>query len=417
MAQSVIDKLEVRDARWVPGALVVVLLSLLGAWLAVQTMESLHQMQRAEERARTLQQTAQALLGKTTGGPLRDAVAQLGLHEPLLKGLALGTLPPDAPDALARLAQARERLGGSDVYVLDKVGTVVAHDTAGESMAGFNLYVQPYLQQALRGVANVYAALAPKTFTRGLYYAAPLYAGDTATGPVVGAVVLQASFQPLDALLLRSGMTVLLLSPQGVAFASTRPDWQYAMLPPLAQERIDEVRALRQFGTHFDNGMASALPFGAGAARAQINGKAYAITRQPVEWFDPAGPWQLVALDDVTSLMPPALRWKVGGGAFVVLFLLGGHAAGHSAQPRTDGGGDGALSGAGRGTGEQPGGCGHYRCTGPHRVGQPGVRAQHRIQPGRSARPQAGAGRQRPDAGAHVPGNVGRAARGPLLAR
>lgn len=57
MAQSVIDKLEVRDARWVPGALVVVLLSLLGAWLAVQTMESLHQMQRAEERARTLQQT------------------------------------------------------------------------------------------------------------------------------------------------------------------------------------------------------------------------------------------------------------------------------------------------------------------------------------------------------------------------
>ena len=96
MAQSVIDKLEVRDARWVPGALVVVLLSLLGAWLAVQTMESLHQMQRAEERARTLQQTAQALLGKTTGGPLRDAVAQLGLHEPLLKGLALGTLPPDA---------------------------------------------------------------------------------------------------------------------------------------------------------------------------------------------------------------------------------------------------------------------------------------------------------------------------------
>lgn len=324
MAQSVIDKLEVRDARWVPGALVVLLLSLLGAWLAVQTMESLHQMQRAEERARTLQQTAQALLGKTTGGPLRDAVAQLGLHEPLLKGLALGTLPPDAPDALARLAQARERLGGSDVYVLDKVGTVVAHDTAGESMAGFNLYVQPYLQQALRGVANVYAALAPKTFTRGLYYAAPLYAGDTATGPVVGAIVLQASFQPLDALLLRSGMTVLLLSPQGVAFASTRPDWQYAMLPPLAQERIDEVRALRQFGTHFDNGMASALPFGAGAARAQINGKAYAITRQPVEWFDPAGPWQLVALDDVTSLMPPALRWKVGGGAFVVLFLLGG---------------------------------------------------------------------------------------------
>ena len=51
MAQSVIDKLEVRDARWVPGALVVLLLSLLGAWLAVQTMESLHQMQRAEERA------------------------------------------------------------------------------------------------------------------------------------------------------------------------------------------------------------------------------------------------------------------------------------------------------------------------------------------------------------------------------
>lgn len=318
-----LDKLFARRQRWLPGMALVLLLALLGAWLAVQTVEALLQAQRGQERTRLVNQTAQELLSKTSAGPLLAAAVQLGLDEPLLKGLALGHLPPDAPDALSRLALARTRSGVGDVYVLDQAGTVVAHDTGGEHATGFNLFSRPYLQQALHGRANVYAAQGRSTHVRGLYFTAPLYEGEDSSGAVIGAVVLKTSFTPIDTLLLRSGMTMLLLSPEGVAFAATRPEWQYAMRAPLSQERIDAVRALGQFGNHFDNNQAQALPFTQEAQQAQIGGKPYAIVRQDIAWNDPGGPWRLVALDDVSALVPPALRWQVGAGAFVLLFVLG----------------------------------------------------------------------------------------------
>ena len=320
---GVIDKVLARDAHWLRGLAVVLLVALLGAWLAVQGVAHLRHAQRAEERERLVGQAADTLLSQTTGGPMLGAVTLLGLSEPVLKALARGRIPPDDPDALARLAVVRGRFLVSGVYVLSSDGTVVAHDTQGERSTGINLSFRPYFQQALRGAVSVYAALGSNTYERGLYYAAPLYEGDSPSGSIIGVVMFKADFEAFDTLLTRSGMTMLLLSPQGVAFSSTRPEWKYAMVPPLTQERIDQVRALRQFGRHFDNGVASALPFAADASEVDVNGSTYAIARRPIEWSDPGGPWQLVALDDLSGLVPLALRWQVGGVAFGVLVLLG----------------------------------------------------------------------------------------------
>ena len=87
--------------------------------------------------------------------------------------------------------------------------------------------------------------------------------------------------------------------------------------------RIDAIRASGQFGQHFDNGVASALPFAPDAGELVLNGVPYAVEHRRINLNDPGGPWQLVALDDISALMPPMQRAQVGAAAFVLVGLLG----------------------------------------------------------------------------------------------
>jgi len=318
-----LDKVLDRNAPGARGLLLVAVLALLGAWLVVQGAVHWRAGERTVERARHLQQAADALLSQTMGGGMLGAVSLLGLSEPLLKDMALGRLPPDDPGALARLAVARGRFLVDGVYVMAADGTVVAHETSEDRSTGVNLGFRPYFQQASKGANNAYAAVGTGTNERGLYYAAPLYESDTPASAIIGVVMFKVGFETVDGLLRRLGLPAVLLSPQGVAFSSTQPEWLFAVAPPLTQARIDAIQASRQFGRHFDNGVASALPFAPDAGEVVLNGATYAVERRSIDWNDPGGQWQLVVLDDISNLMAPTLRWQVGGAAFVLLCLLG----------------------------------------------------------------------------------------------
>ena len=281
------DKLLDRKVPGLRGLLLVVVLALVGAVLVMQGAQHWRAGERSAERSRLLQQTADTLQAQTTGGSMLGAVSLMGLSEPLLKDMALGRLPPDHPEALSRLAVARGRFLVQGVYVMSADGTVVAHETPGERSTGLNLAFRPYFQQAIQGATSVYAAIGSNTQERGLYYAAPLYESDTPSSNIIGVVMFKVGFEPVDLLLKRAGLPMVLLSPQGVAFAATRPEWQFAVAPPLTQARIDAIRATRQFGRHFDNGVASALPFAADAGEVQINGVPYVVERRAIDWYDP----------------------------------------------------------------------------------------------------------------------------------
>ncbi|MCW8176967.1 PAS domain-containing protein [Verminephrobacter aporrectodeae] len=319
------DKLfERNNPPGVRGLLLVFGCALLGAWLVVQAAVHWRGNERGAERARLLQQTVDALRNQGASGDLLGAVSLLGLNEPLLKDLAQGRLAPDDPGALARLALARGRFPVHGVYVLSGDGVVVAHETAGERSTGQILALQPYFEQAMRGAVGVHAAVGSHPQERALYYAAPLYEADTPLSAIIGVVLFKAGFEFFDGLLRRQGLPAVLLSPQGVVLASTRPEWQFALAPPLTQERIDALRESRRFGLHFDNGVASALPFAPDAGEVVLNGVAYAVERRGIDWDDPAGPWQLVVLDDISALMALGQRVQVGGVAFLLLLLPGG---------------------------------------------------------------------------------------------
>lgn len=317
------DSLRDPQGRWLRGAFLVLVLALLGAWLAVEVVALVRSEQRERERNQLLAGLEQALLSESSNGPLLGMVTLLGLSEPSLKAAAQGLLPHDAPPVLARLGVIRGRFMVSGAYVIARDGTVVAHETAGSRTTGAQLGHRPYFQRALQGNTSVYAALGNTSQERGLYYAAPLYEGDTPSSPIIGVVMVKVLFQHFDRLLARTGHPVMLMTPQDVVFSSTRPEWLYAMAAPLTQERIDAVRATRQFGSRFDNGLVSALPLSIHSQEALIDGVRYAVARRSVDWKDPEGAWQLVLLDDVSTLMPMGMQLMVGGGAFALFAIIG----------------------------------------------------------------------------------------------
>ena len=318
-----LNEAEDRPSHGVLGMLLVVAAAALGAWLVVLGALHWQGVERAAHRAKLAQQTVETLQGRVTGGGMLGAVSLLGLSEPLLKAMARGDLPHDDPEALARLGVARGRFLVNGVYVMSMDGTVVAHETHGIRSTGSNLAFRPYFQQALQGSVSIHAAIGINSQERGLYYAAPLYESDTPASSIIGVVMFKVGFEAVDETLKRSELPAVLLSPQGVAFASTRPEWLYAVAPPLTQVRIDAIRASRQFGSRFDNGVASALPFAPNARQVVLNGTPYAVERRPVDWGDPAGRWQLVLLEDVSALMSGTQQLQWGATAFVLLLLLG----------------------------------------------------------------------------------------------
>lgn len=320
---TLLDKVLGRNAPGWRGASVVLVAATLAAWLTVEVVAHWLAMERAQERHAKLQQTADALAYQAMGAGMLGAVSLLGLSEPVLKDMARGKVPPDHPAALARLTVARERFLVNGAYVIARDGTVVAHETAGPRSTGVNLAYRPYFQQAMQGDISVYAAIGGNTHERGLYYAAPLYESDSPSGAIIGVVMFKVGMESVDGLLSRVGLPVLLLSPQGVVFSSARPEWLFAVAPPLTQARIDSIRATRQFGSHFDNGLASELPFSLDASHVVLNGVPHAISRRAVDWRDPGGQWQLLMLDDVSGLMPWSQRLQVGLAAFMLFCMLG----------------------------------------------------------------------------------------------
>ena len=305
-----------RDVLW------LTVVAGVGAILAVQAVALWRLDYRADERQRMLDETRQALLAQTLHSPVLAGAVAAGLADAAIKDLARGV---DVPVEMAQLhlAQIRARLPVLSVYVLDRDGRSMAQDNGEHPAPNRHLAFLPYFHQAMAGRSSVFAALEAGSHARGLFYAAPIRASLDPNSPVLGVVVLKTDAGALDALLHRSGLTTLLLNPQGVAFSSTRPEWRYAMRGPLTQERIDAVRHSNLFGSYFGNGVASALPFTADSGEVRVNGVRYAVDRRALDWRDPAGDWHLVALDNVSALMPWRDRWWVAALSFALLMLVG----------------------------------------------------------------------------------------------
>eukprot|EP01034_Spumella_vulgaris_P036643 gene36643-45201_t len=107
--------------------------------------------------------------------------------------------------------------------------------------------------RALAGQATVYPAIGGTSRERGLYFAAPVHGGNSRDTPITGAYAIKMPVADIDRLLERTGDPVLLLSPDGVVFASNRAAWLLKLAGQVSVERREDLVRGKQFGSLFDD--------------------------------------------------------------------------------------------------------------------------------------------------------------------
>jgi two-component system C4-dicarboxylate transport sensor histidine kinase DctB len=273
------------------------------AWFsyALDVRASQRQLEIASRR------TALETMSLTLDGKLMGAISLLGLIDPEIKREALGKASPNNEPFLDRLHSLALAYGAQGVFVVGADGKVKSSwDDSGRSATGLDVAFRPYTKMAMRGRENVYAAISLTRDERALYFAAPIHASMERGGNINGLVAARTDMSKLDNLLINSGKLAMLLSPQGVVFASTRPEWQGWLSGKVSAQRLGDIRQLRQFATLFDGQSVNTLPFDIGKGSAWLGGRRYAMTTQPIYWNDPAGDWQLLMMDDLTPTLQPA---------------------------------------------------------------------------------------------------------------
>ena len=290
------------------------------------------------------QRQAVQLEGETLRGKAMGMTALLGINEPLLKALARGQLPPDAPEALDRLRPVRQALGADDLYVLDANGVVVGHESIRPGAKGQHWQERPFWQQAYAGAETIFPAAEGMPLRRSFYLAAPLYEQFEPNGTVIGVVVLKLPADDLDARLSQATRQTLLVSPQGVVFASSDERWVFWLTHELDERELATLRTLRQFGSDFGAGGTRLLPFDLRHDAVELLGERHLRARASLRWPDPAGRWQLVLLAAPERGAQRVMSLGVGGAValltlalqFMLLRLLQGKVARQEALERSE---------------------------------------------------------------------------------
>jgi two-component system, NtrC family, C4-dicarboxylate transport sensor histidine kinase DctB len=264
------------------------------------------------------------------------SVTLLGLMDPSIKQEATdGLLPEDAniPSRLAILGRAFHAEG---VFVVGRDGVVRSSwDRVNKPSTGLDVRFRPYYQKAMDGKSSVYAAVSMARGDRSVYFSAPVYSELAPSRSGIGAVVARTDMSQVDALLRGSFDTALLLSPQGVVFASSRPDWVGRLEGEPSPQRLQEIRRLKQFGALYEQQEPERLPVRNHTGLQSVNGQTFAVAQANVDWNDPNGAWTLLIMEDLSRTIPwGSIAWKALMGGLVAailsslaLHLLGGRKA------------------------------------------------------------------------------------------
>jgi serine phosphatase RsbU (regulator of sigma subunit) len=280
--------------------LLVLLVIAVTAWLANRNYENDRELSLITE----LGTFAATLDGGTTNSRAMGAAMLFGLENMEAKKVAVGKLPPDAPEVVSALDRLRTLYIFDDVFVVSREGLIAAYSTKyAKHGTGSDVSFRPYVQLAMQGTANVYPAVGSTTDNRGIYLAAPVRAEAKSNSEVIGVTVVKVGADKMDVLLKSwTGGEALLLSPQGVVFAASRDDWKFRLTGKVNEQRIADIKRTRQFGKVFDKlSLPPALPISLNELETDIDGVHYAVRSLAIGWDDPEGDWSMVLLERRTS--------------------------------------------------------------------------------------------------------------------
>jgi PAS domain-containing protein len=264
---------------------------------------------RAGQRQSLLQtdamRSAIEIMSSTLNGNLMGSITLLGLIDKDIKqDAANGLLSIDAAIS-STLAAVGSSFDADGVFVVANNGIVkTSWDKSGKSSTGLDVKFRPYFQMAMQGKVNVYAAVSMARGDRALYFTAPVYGERAKAVTGSGALVARTTLDRVDALLKGRFHAAALLSPQGVVFASNRPEWIGRLEGEATARRLKSIRDLKQFGALFDQKAPERLAVSIAQGMQVVDGVRYVVATADVDWNDPDGKWKLLVMEDLSQSVP-----------------------------------------------------------------------------------------------------------------
>ena len=312
-------------------------LSLLAGVLVVQETHRVLDQRFRARLATTIDREVLVFRGLTEQSKAMGALRLAGRVDQDLKTAALLTdLQPALRmrPAAYTLAAMNDQLGADVTFVVNRQGMIIGEWNRGlqRSPMGLDVTHREYFREAMAGRTAVSMALSQSTSRRAIFLAAPVYRDSEARGPVIGVVATQFYGPSLDRFLTaRPDITSLILSPDGVVMASTRPEWALNLAGPASAERSRRLTAGLRYGRQLeDPSRTPSLPFDPGggdvgnvgnvvdsgdvrgARDATIDGRPHAVVSRDLGWRDSAGPWRMVFVADLSGVLGAPARAGVG---------------------------------------------------------------------------------------------------------
>ncbi|MDD2465504.1 MAG: ATP-binding protein [Desulfobulbus sp.] len=228
----------------------------------------------------------------------RHAAADLAQNAEVID-VSSGRTQVDNPDLRRVVDTAQGALHVAFVYVMDTTGRVVgcSKGSNGETLTGEQYPFRPYFYHAFGGDPYFYPAVGVTTRKKGFYFSCPVYGAEK--GKPVGVLVIKTRSESIDTFFTgpKDKVEALLLSSDGIIFASTIQEWSFKTAWPLSKKRFQEIINSRQYG---DN-LLTPLPFSLKEDLISYQNKRYCVQMQPLT----RDGWTIL------TLMPVPFPWAV----------------------------------------------------------------------------------------------------------
>ena len=206
---------------------------------------------RATEAARAKAESDLALLAdnfRATVGKYLETPTLLAGNAKVLSLLG-GEPDAAAVDATNRyLELTAERLGAAQLFVMRPDGLTIAasHWRGADSLVGQNYSFRPYFREALATGSGTFYGVGVTTGQPGYFLSSDI----RENGRLIGVAVAKIDLVPLEDLLARRSVPVLIADGDGVVILASDPALKYRPLRALTEQQKIHIAAERRFAQH-----------------------------------------------------------------------------------------------------------------------------------------------------------------------
>ena len=175
----------------------------------------------------------------------RDIPQLLSKHPDLVRMLRKQANSNDLLRANRLLSEINRILGTRDSYLMNVDGlTVASSNWASEhSFIGGNFNYRPYFKIAIAGGLGQYFALGTTSKRRGFFYSYPVRHKEK----VLGVIVVKIDLNEIERDWNEKDIKLLVSDEDGVIFISTRKDWIFKTLKPLAADDLQRIESSKRY--------------------------------------------------------------------------------------------------------------------------------------------------------------------------